>query len=86
MTNDKKKKISKTDLIGFCATSAFSGIGVIEFDDNDEYAIVVHIYDGHQVGKKSRCKIRYDGRYYAYILTGRQKYFLDEFERTIPLF
>ena len=86
MTSDKKKKISETDLIGFCGTSAFSGIGIIEFDDNDEYAIVVHIYDGYQVGKKSRCKIHYDGRYYAYILTGRQKYFLDEFERTIPLF
>ena len=81
---DKKKKITKTDLIGFCATSAFSGIGIIECDD--ESAIVVHIYDGYQVGKKSRCKIHYDGRYNAYILTGRQKYFLDEFERTIPLF
>ena len=73
MTNDKKKKISKTDLIGFCATSAFSGIGIIKFDDNDEYAIVVHIYDGYQVGKKSRCKIRYDSNYNPYILTSRQK-------------
>ena len=78
MTMTKKKKIRETDLIGFCATSAFSGIGIIEFDDNDEYAIVVHIYDGYQVGKKSRCKIHYDGRYYPYILTGRQKYFLDD--------
>ena len=86
MTNDKKKKIREIDLSGFCATSAFGGIGIIEIYDNDEYVTVVHIYDGYQVGKKSRCKIHYDGRYYAYILTGRQKYFLDEFERTIPLF
>lgn len=84
MTNDKKKKIRESDLIGICCTSAFSAIGIVEVDD--EYAEVVHICDGYQVGKKSRCKIHYDGRYYAYILTGRQKYFLDEFERTIPLF
>lgn len=86
MTNDKKKKVYVENLIGFCATSAFGGIGIVEFGDDDEYAVVVHIYDGYQIGKKSRCKIHYDGRYYAYILTGRQKYFLDEFERTIPLF
>lgn len=86
MANDKKKKVSGTDLIGFCATSAFGGVGIIEFDEYDEYAVVVHICDGYQIGKKSRCKIHYDGRDYAYILTGRQKYFLDEFLRTIPLF
>lgn len=86
MTNDKKKKIREIDLSGICYTSAFTAVGIIEIYDNDEYVTVVHIYDGYQVGKKSRCKIHYDGRYYAYILTGRQKYFLDEFERTIPLF
>ena len=86
MTNGKKKKIDVENLIGICATSAFTAIGIIEIYDNDEYVTVVHIYDGYQVGKKSRCKIHYDSRYYAYILTGRQKYFLDEFERTIPLF
>lgn len=85
MTNDKKKKINVENLIGICATSAFTAIGVVEFDD-DEYVTVVHIYEGYQIGKKSRCKIHYDGRYYAYILTGRQKYFLDEFLGTIPLF
>ena len=72
--------------MGFCATSAFSGIGIIELDDNDEYAIVVHIYDGYQVGKKSRCKMHYDSNYNPYILTSRQKYFLNQFERSIPLF
>ena len=86
MTNDKKKKIREVDLDGICCTSAFTAVGVIEIYDNDDYVTVVHMYDGYQIGKKSRCKIHYDSNCSPYILTGRQKYFLNQFERTIPLF
>lgn len=85
MANEKKKiDISMFD--GICCTSAFTAVGIILDDSDNDYAIVVHIYDGYQIGKKSRCKIHHDSRYYPYILTGRQKYFLDEFEVNIPLF
>lgn len=84
MANDKKKKIDMSMLDGICSTSAYTSVGII-IDDSD-YVTVVHILSGYKTDKKSRCKIHYDGRYYPYILTGRQKYFLDEFERTIPLF
>ena len=86
MTNDKKKKNDMSMLDGICCTSAFTAVGITTIYDNDDYVIVVHIYNDCQVGRKSRCKIHYDSRYYPYILTGRQKYFLNQFERTILLF
>lgn len=86
MTNDKKKKIDISMFDGICSTSAFTAIGIIIDDSNNDYVIVVHIYDGYQIGKKSKCKIHYDSSEHPYILTGRQKYFLDEFISTILMF
>ena len=81
-----RKKIDMSMLDGICSTSAFTSVGIIIDDSNNDYVTVVHTYNGYQIGKKSKRKIHYDDMEHPYILTGRQKYFLDEFEETIPLF
>lgn len=86
MANKKREKLDMSMFDGICSTSAFTSVGIIIDDSDSDYITVVHTYNRYQIGKKSRCKIHYDGRHYPYILTGRQKYFLDEFEETIPLF
>lgn len=67
------------DFIATYNESAFSGIGIYDFEYGIEDYAIVSYFHNDTIERKRKNKINYDNEGNAYIMKNRQKYYLNEF-------